>query len=310
MAKNYIGFSDYLEEKDGFTDSEYTDGPLSVVPPQKPSKGKKDKPLPYSAASDDDGSTLVSGDKENGLADLGSPGINPNVSSLGEKPQIKIKNMGKPAKMPGKLTTEEFVKKTAGMNNEEFAKFILEANKTDTKVTTVTDLYGNEFTPDPEQSMQYVAGIVLGNDNMMRKFIMEVKRRGGMNQLMEEVMDHSEGHQSIVNCMEDPEVGKSRINRFANHMNDSFISLNGNPEDDIFPESAGPSIDDIFGSEETHDDKSDDDHDDQSEPEIIEPKKMKEGNSRRYKDCAAHHLINELHNYPHFADHMKKRCVS
>src|SRR5207245_2567553 len=102
--------------------------------------------------------TASDGEEKKGLAQHATLGITPQTSSLGKAIEPKTKQ-----RKPAKMTSEQFLEKTKEMSDSQFVNYILEANG-DTEISTVSDLFGNEFTPDPTQTIQYVAGLLTGND--------------------------------------------------------------------------------------------------------------------------------------------------
>lgn len=244
-------FTDFLEAKkelmdvkDGLAGKDY-DGPLSVKPPQEPTKGKSDKPLPYKAGGEIAKGVAWTADKqEKGLGWEATPGMTPETSPLGKKVEDKSKQIPKSKK---KLTTEEFIATTKDMSNKEFANYILE--QSDTALTTVSDLFGNEFTPDPTQTIQYVTGLMLGNPLYMERFVRELKRRGGMNNLVAELLEHNDSYKSLAENFEESEYGIDRCSKFARTLNDHYMSLYDKFDfgDEDLDESVAPNLDTMIG---------------------------------------------------------------
>ena len=247
------------------------------------------------------------------LGDEATPGITPKTSSGCVKPDNDVEYV----KSKKKLTSEQFVEQTSRLTEKEFAKFMLEANSPDKTMTTVTDLFGNEFTPEPSQSIQYVCGLILNNPNMMRRFVMEVRRRDGLNDMMGEMMDHGETYTSMVDHLECPEHGKGRCNRLADELNDSYSNKADQfeVEEDMFPESTSPGVEELYGdeSEEAEEQPQNPSGEQEMTPKPEMPpveKKMSSGGKGKLKfkgESAAHHLIHGLSEFPHFRDHMKSK---
>lgn len=231
MSK-YPRFDDFLEEKkklmnvkdDGLTGDVY-DGPLET----KPNKGNpKDvnslSPPLKNLENPDDKHNVVwmtrDGDPKKGLPFSKTPSLTPkNSFPGGVDPESKTEMP--PEKK--KLTSEEFIGKTKKMNSAEFARFMLEHQNAE--ITAITDLYGNEFTPDPTQSIQYVAGLLMGNGHLMERFIREVKRREGLHHLVEEILEQPEAYEIMVEAMQDGEAGKDRCHKLARSMNDGYMAM-------------------------------------------------------------------------------------
>jgi hypothetical protein len=253
--RSFKTFSDFLEAKkqdlidakDGLAGEDY-DGPLSVKPPQAPTKGKNDKAQPYKASGEvKNGVVYTAADDgaKKGFAYDASPGMTPQTSMPMGK---SIEDKSQQIKVKKKLTTEEFIESTKEMDDSQFANFILESH--DRTLSTVTDLFGNEYTPDPTQAIQYVAGLLMGNHTFMERFIREMKRRDGLNSLVTELFEHGDTYEKIVEQLDEPEFGLDRCSKFARTMNDhymkAFDNLDFGKEEDL-GESVSPKVDELFG---------------------------------------------------------------
>lgn len=230
-----------MNAKDGLAGKDY-DGPLSTKPPQEPTKGKKDKPLPYKASGEvEKGVVFTAADdgKKKGLGWEATPGITPQTSPLGKNVEDKSKPVSKK-----KLKTEQFIEETKNMTDSEFASYILEQH--DTTLSTVTDLFGNEYTPDPTQTIQYLVGLMMGNHTYMERFIRELKRRDGLRDLVTELFEIGDTYELVVDNLEEPENGMDKASRLARSMNDRYMSVFDNfdfGDEDEFEESVGPGVD-------------------------------------------------------------------
>lgn len=208
-----------VDTKHGLASKDY-DGPLATKPPQG------EKTLPYkSGGKNDTGFVLTAkGDDPKGLGSKGNNILTPqnSMGSTGEAPKSKTKQVSQ-AKMPGKLTSEQFVEATKDMNPKEFADFLLEDSGE--PLPTITDLYGNQFTPDPNQTIQYLSALMLKNPKLMGRLVRDLKRQeGGLDGLMGEVYDHPEAYESLVEGWRDPEEGKKRCHRVARAMNEQYMT--------------------------------------------------------------------------------------
>jgi hypothetical protein len=212
MAKmSFKNFKDYLAERTkhshgvvsddkGFANRDY-DGGLSL----KPQPGKTTQPKEYYApgANKNPGLMTADGsDRGKALGDLATPGINPkNATPYGEKPVDKTKKIGgkKKGKMPTKkaMKVEHFLKKTKNMSDVQFTKHMLEDVRQQIPTPKVRDLYGNEFVPEPAQTMKYVTQLMLTNENMMRRMVRELKRNNGLHLLLSEVLQQPETYQFL-----------------------------------------------------------------------------------------------------------------
>lgn len=234
------GKKELMDAKDGLAGEDY-DGPLSIKPPKE--EKATTKPLPYKAPGEEESGVVWTAPDDGEKKPLGqeaTPNITPETSSLGKKVEGNSKQRPKPKRM----TTEEFIGHTQEMGDSEFMNYILESHNTE--LSTVTDLFGNEFTPDPQQSIEYVAGLMMGNPYYMEKFIREFKRRGGMENLMGEMFHHGDTYELVVDHLEDPEFGGARASKLAKMMNERYMK---NFENFDFGESVAPSLDVMTGSQ-------------------------------------------------------------
>lgn len=206
---SFKNFKDYLAERTkhshgvvsddkGFANRDY-DGDLSL----KPKPGKYIHPEQYYAPGAKKNPGLMTADgKDRGqpFGDMATPGLTPkNSVSYGEKPVDKTKKVGKSKKkLPTKkaMKVENFLDKTHGMNNVQFTKSLLEDVK---KVPTpkIRDLYGKEYTPEPSQTMKYIANLMITNENMMRRMVRELKRTDGLHLLVAEVLQQPETYEYL-----------------------------------------------------------------------------------------------------------------
>jgi hypothetical protein len=244
---------DDIDAKDGLAGEDY-DGPLAVKPEQEPTKGKSDKALPYKADGEEKKGvvwTAPDDGSKKGLAHHSTPGITPQTSTLGKAVEDKTQSRPKPKKM----TTEQFIETTKEMTDSEFANYILESHG-NREISTVTDLFGNEFTPDPTQTIEYVTSLMMGNPYYMEKFIREMKRRGAVGELMSELFNHGESYDLVVDHLEDPEFGLDRTGKLARMLNERFMKHYENfdfgdgdedgEQEDTHTESVAPSLDAIM----------------------------------------------------------------
>jgi hypothetical protein len=134
------------------------------------------------------------------MASAGFTATNAVPKGVGKKPVDKTKKIGgkKKGKMPTKKTmkVEQFLDKTKGMSDVQFARNMLEGVKK-IPTPTVRDLYGREYTPEPAQTMKYVAQLMLTNENMMRRMVRELKRNDGFAALVAEVLTHPETYECL-----------------------------------------------------------------------------------------------------------------
>jgi hypothetical protein len=228
---NTAGAADDMNK--GLVGKDY-DGPLAqksdndYEPQDYPDKPKPDYTgFVYKAENDD----------SEGLSAKKGSRVTTSDSSLGSTPESRVKDLPK-----RKLTAEEFVDQTSDMTDTEFVNFMAES--TDTSITTITDLYGNEFTPDPTQTIEYMAGLLLANGRLMTRFIREVKRRDGLEDLISEMFDHPEAYEIAVEAMRHSENGAMICERLSRAMNDQYM---GEMEKFLVGETVSPSMHDRMG---------------------------------------------------------------
>jgi hypothetical protein len=208
-----------VDAKSGLAMKDY-DGPLSTKPAHQ-----GEKTLPYKSGGKND-TGFVWTAKEDDPKGLGSKGNNiltpsNSMGKEGVTPTSKTKQ-AIPHKMP-KLTSEQFLETTKNMTPKEFSDFLLEDSGE--PLPTITDLYGNQFTPDPNQTIEYLAALMLKNPKLMSRLVREVKRQeGGLKGLMGEVYDHPESYDLLVEGWKDPEEGKKRCHRVARAMNEQYMN--------------------------------------------------------------------------------------
>lgn len=233
MSFSRKSFASFVETKDGLTGKEYQ-GDLAY-PKENPDYRGDTKPLPYGNKEEMERGVLVADDdKTTPLALEKTPGMDKatSLSTVAKKDVTKVKR--------AKLTTEEFIEKTKGMNPKELLEFVSE----NSEISTISDLFGNEFTPDPNQTIQYVTGLMVNSPRMMDRFVMEMKRRGGFDGLMQSLMEHTECYGSMVNAFSDAGNGKSRASGFAKSLHDNYAGLIDAVD---FTESVAPEVDSRFG---------------------------------------------------------------
>ncbi len=258
-------FSEFVKNKDMGIDPEEGlagfgyDGPYAY--PNKPEQGKD--PFPYQNPDEPDsktGQVWVARDtdgKKPGLADNSTKGMDKAVAELTKPDTSKIKETNPPKKweklpnkspkeMPEtkikkKITNEEFVKASKEKNISEMVVMISEDKN---ELTPITDLYGNEFTPEPNQTIQYISGILTNSPRMMDRFVIEMKNREGFNKLLECMMQHQNCFDGIVDAFGKPEQGKKHSKQLAQAMHDKYVSALDSVD---FTESVDAAPDKRFG---------------------------------------------------------------
>jgi hypothetical protein len=208
----------------------------------------EDTTQPYADKADDTGVYLSSSseDPKKGLAFDAMPGMTA-TNSGGEEPKFNFTK-----KNIAKLTSEEFLKDTQKLSPTDFVNYYAE-NTEEEPLPTITDLNGNQFTPDPNQTIEYLAHLAAKNPRLMTRFVREIKRHeGGFNKLFSESADHPEFVTNMVESMSKPETGKKFCHRIARGMNDTYMTALDNyvmenrlneevqPKKDLSVEDGGP----------------------------------------------------------------------
>lgn len=232
MKNKKYSFKNYLKEKgvgvdvsaglagdpDKKTDFSYPEYP-------QPGLGTS-KPLPYKNPDDQNGEVLVARDDNNkkpALSSNGTPGIDNYGPGL-TKPKIKIKNP-QPAK--------------------ELKESLNEC------VYQVYDLFGNAFTPDPNQTIKYIVSIIENSPRMMDRLIIEMINNNVLLKAIESMMQHQICFDCIVDIFGKQNVGKEKSNQLAKAMHDKYISaLDAVDIEDDFSESVDAGVNLRFSKKE------------------------------------------------------------
>lgn len=206
-----------LKAKEGLAGRDYK-GSLSTNPVQGTTKDA----IPYKPHGKEDGGKVLvkdDGNVKDGLAFKGNKVQTPaNSMHAGKSPEIHVQKV----KGKGKLTSEQFIEQTRNMSPKEFVDFFLEGS--DEPLPTVTDLYGNQFTPDPTQTIQYMAALMRKNPRHLSRLVRELKRsEGGMKLIMDENFSHPEFYKHLAEGMAVPEEGRRRCHRIARSMNEQYM---------------------------------------------------------------------------------------
>lgn len=217
-----------------------------------------------------------SNEPDTGLAYQYSPGITAKTSSLGEKPSNKLIK---------KLKSSKFLDETRNMTDGEFIENLFNETHIDVTFDTVCDLYGNKFTPDPNQTINYITGVILGNPKYMERFIIEVKRRNGLQEIIDCMMSHKEAHDSIVNSMDDPVKGKENADQFMDAVNRNYIGKLDNFEAEV-----------------------EEDYDEEGLGESSGPSFMKKRMKKYMKGGASNAIFESAAKFHHFKEMMRKYC--
>lgn len=150
-------------------------------------------PQPYSAPGTDPGlETADGGPNKEPLGDKGDSGLIYNPKTMTQKLDVRTnKSVEKTTKepIPPKVVkpsnkTESFLNKTRDLNPEQFAEFILKKH-TGSEVNKVME----------------ITTLVIKNKNLIETLVREIKRKGGFEELMSAVLNHSEAYVEIAKAL-------------------------------------------------------------------------------------------------------------
>lgn len=307
-------FSDFLNEQRKA--NKWNLPPKTDEPKDHAKAGKYIKPDEYYAPGAKKDAGLVTADDDRGtpLGDKGMPGMTPKVSHpLGKKPAGAPKKMKmSKGKMPKKMKNEEFLNVTSEMSDAQFTHVLLENQNLDKPV--IHDLYGNKYTPEPAETMRYVADLMLKNESMMSRMVREIKRNEGISNLISEIFAHPETYKiiseitkkdervarKINEAVADPRgmsgnsgsgIGPSGATAGRTPMVKNGASAGGMPpgppssEDEEIPSKGGDDLLDTIG------DESDEENDDDDE--------LEDGNDEENDDDNDKHTHVHIHHHHH-----------
>jgi hypothetical protein len=206
MAEKLKRFAQYLAERYKGTHA------MDAPPLSEPHADPYAKAY-YAPGADKDIKRKIKDDANNAtpLAHLASPGFDKadNVMPYGKKSEKPGFTDGKKKKKKtkGHMKTESFLAKTSEMSDAEFTHYMLNRTKQKTQ-QTVSDVYGEQFVPEPAQTMRYVANLMLANENMMSRMVRELKRNGGLASLLKELFQHPELYPLLKEAVENGSFGE------------------------------------------------------------------------------------------------------
>lgn len=241
--KKAPSFRDFVHAKDGGIDPADGlagwgyDGPYKY--PEAPEKGYAfTEPNPYSNPDEPDDKTgqvwVARPNDGTPLGDKESPGMN-KATPLGKKPDLKKAVEVHPWK---RLTNEQYLSKSKSSSPSQ----LLES---DVGLEPIVDLFGNQFTPEPNQTINYLIGILAKSPRMMDRFIIEAKNRGAFEKILESMMQHQSCFDGIVEMFGRPVTGKSHAHQLASALHDKYSSALDAVD---LGESVQPDVKDRFGS--------------------------------------------------------------
>lgn len=217
------------------------DGPYAF--PQNPKQGEAGvaagEPLPYSNPDEKDsktGNVWVARDSDNekqSLGDSETKGMGTAVPEIKKPDKSKVKQTNPPHVWPKlknqgqktmpenkpskKMTNEDFLKSSKGKTTGQLMDLIAEDHE---EVTPISDLYGNQFTPEPNQTIQYLISVIGNSPRMMDRFVIEIKNRGLMNKFLESMMQHQVAFDGIADLFAHPVKGKIHARQFVQAIHD------------------------------------------------------------------------------------------
>lgn len=244
--KKKPSFRDFVHAKDGGIDPADGlagwgyDGPYKY--PDAPEKGYAfTEPAPYANPDEPDDKTgyvWVARDNDGEpLGDEMSPGMD-KATALGKKPDLKKAVQVHKWK---KLTNEQFL---AVSQASSPAKMMDMAEEGEEALQPITDLFGNSFTPEPNQTINYLIGILAKSPRMMDRFVIEAKNRGAFEKILESMMQHQSCFDGMVEMFGHPKYGKSHSHQLAHALHDRYSKALDAVD---LGESAQPGVEKRFG---------------------------------------------------------------
>lgn len=182
-----------------------------------------DKPAPYKASGEGNKGSK----QEAGLGDMGDRKLRidyeTDVDSNSPYGGPKAASWNK---------TEAFFHKTKDMNTAEFTKHIIQEcggcgcgdpeddHSDDTPFITVYRV--GKVQPDPHETIRYISKLAKENPTLRSSLIREMKRNdGGMNLLMDEMMNHPESYNEVARIL-DGDDGPSSAKKLVGALNDNY----------------------------------------------------------------------------------------
>jgi hypothetical protein len=185
------------------------DGPIE----NKPDQGKNSTPYKHANSSEKPKKG------ENGFGNMGCKSLvyEPDLKGGNSKLTSLGKEVGKDWK---KVKSEAWFEKTSKMNNGEFIKFMNECSCESTKnLPTITAQHAGKFHPYPPEVINYLAALGNKNPKIIDDLVHEVKRSGGLNNLVKALFDHQESYDKFTELLNDEGDGPKRCRSFAKSMN-------------------------------------------------------------------------------------------
>lgn len=229
-------FSEYVDSKGKTIEKPIVDprgdtGPKTEAsPPAADYSGKgwkipqfvKDKPKPYSAPGTDEGLQKY----EKGLGNEGDKSL---AKTFPEDGKPKVMNTWP------KTTSEQFIEATKDFSVSQISAFLADGAQF-TGVPTISAYKKGQIHPDPLQATQYVSFLANNNKNCMESLVRELKRSGGLTNLVSEMLNHPETYKELTKHLaENPNI--------SNKLGKSFRDMKLQELTDV------PAEDDIEGKE-------------------------------------------------------------
>lgn len=260
---------------------------------------------------------------EKPFGDQGIPLMNnpKNVHTHGEKPSYKH------------LTTEEFLKSTADLSNQDFITSLLENKEKHNSRVSHEDLppmrcqfSGKRVMPSAFEVSKYMAHMLPHNESAVGSFVNELKNvPGGLGALIGEMVHHDELYDEMVNQIG---LGETKVaRRFVKSMqgsHENFMSEMGllTNSDNPFGEAVGAPMGDRTGETPHHHNPSKPamfsdlpgDGTDSVDPidaagDTVDPQGLDVPESPKMKlrkEFAYHHMIKEMSGYDNMVDAMNE----
>jgi hypothetical protein len=248
QLKEYIDAKGKLCEKPATEIVADYDGPDAKAPKDgKPYKAPGDAPKQSAEA---------------GLADKGDKSLVYEPDTDTGKKSDGSKNIP-----GGKLITtksEAFLNKTKDMPLREFTEHMIQECSCGTdELPTVTAYTAGKYHPYPPEVIKYVVALANKNESVLNSLVNEIKKSGGLGNVLEAFLNHPESYGEISDLFEDSENGARRCKYMARALNDRYTSFL--EEQSKLYETVGPPIG--LGHE---DDLEDDEDEDDTDPDAEE----------------------------------------
>lgn len=221
--REYLDQKDKLQEKPIISLTGDTSPDGTPRPPKAVTKGKNwssnvpnENPTPYSAAG-------VSDQKKNidkGLGNIGDKNLIYKPDTIDKEPtDKKTNNFSFPKEKVSSVwgQSESFIEKTKNMSIKEFINLIqsemnIGENKT---IPTIHAQETGNIIPDPIQAIKFISYLTNKNDKLMETLVVEIKRLGGLEKLVECALEYKDSYTQIAKSLTNENKGLSNSRRLA-----------------------------------------------------------------------------------------------